>query len=189
MGPTPENRATIKICLSGAQSSGKTTLLNALRGDSFFRGRYSFLTEITRRVQEQGFTINEKGTDATQRAIMEEHSRRARSPYDAVIDRCSLDGVVYTHYLFNHGQVTEETLKYAQTIFLHTIYKYHYIFYTDPNIPLVDDGVRSVNKEFKDEIVTLFNEYIIVYVLPVIVLKGSVQERLDTLKEIICNDL
>jgi hypothetical protein len=43
----------------------------------------------------------------------------------------------------------------------------------------VDDGTRSINVKFRDEIVDLFDTYIKQLNVPVITLTGSVQERLE----------
>ena len=62
----------MRIAISGAQSVGKTTILNALRSEKIFKD-YHVANEVTRRVQSYGLPINENGTDLTQRLIMQEH--------------------------------------------------------------------------------------------------------------------
>ena len=62
----------MRIAISGAQSVGKTTLINALRSEKALKD-YTFCTEVTRRVGSYGLPINEDGTDITQRLIMQEH--------------------------------------------------------------------------------------------------------------------
>ena len=100
----------VRVAFSGAQSTGKTTLLNALRDSADFKD-CKFWDEITRQIKEQGFEINEQGTDATQLKIMQEHKRRVSVKDSGLVifDRCSLDGLVYTEYLYNRGQLTKET--------------------------------------------------------------------------------
>jgi nicotinamide riboside kinase len=65
--------------------------------------------------------------------------------------------------------------------------KYDIVYYTDPNIPLENDGVRSTNSVFRTEISEIFEDYIREYNLPIIRLEGSVDERmsilLDTLND------
>jgi nicotinamide riboside kinase len=168
----------MRVAISGAQSTGKTTLLNALREHASFK-KCKFYDEITRQIKERGFKINEQGTDATQLEIMREHKRRVNAKDSGLVifDRCSLDGLVYTQYLFNEGQVTEETLAEAVKVFEETITQWDAIFYIKPEFDIADDGVRSVDVEFRNSIATLFDFFIEKYKLQVIMLTGSVEDR------------
>nr|DAQ14752.1 MAG TPA: AAA domain protein [Caudoviricetes sp.] len=180
---------TVRVAFSGAQSTGKTTLLNALRESADFKD-CKFWDEITRQIKEQGFEINEQGTDATQLKIMQEHKRRVQEDQagDAndsgliIFDRCSLDGLVYTQYLYNKGQVSKETLDEATRVFEETIADWDAIFFLRPEFEVVDDGVRSVNVEFHRNIVFLFDHFIEKYKLQVIQLTGSVEDRVQQFK-------
>ena len=171
---------TVRVAFSGAQSTGKTTLLNALRESADFKDS-KFWDEITRQIKEQGFEINEQGTDATQLKIMQEHKRRVQANDSGLVifDRCSLDGLVYTQYLYNRGQLTKETLDEATRVFEETISSWDAIFFLRPEFEIVDDGVRSVNVEFHRNIVFLFDHFIEKYNLQVIRLTGSVEERVN----------
>ena len=177
---------TVRVAFSGAQSTGKTTLLNALRSSADFKDS-KFWDEITGQIKEQGFEINEQGTDATQLKIMQEHKRRVQAD-DAdnsglvIFDRCSLDGLVYTQYLYNKGQVSKETLDEATRVFEETISSWDAIFFLRPEFEIVDDGVRSVNVEFHRNIVFLFDHFIEKYNLQVIQLTGSVEDRVQQFK-------
>ena len=173
----------VRVAFSGAQSTGKTTLLNALRSGADFKDS-KFWDEITRQIKEQGFEINEQGTDATQLKIMQEHKRRVTAEDSGLVifDRCSLDGLVYTQYLYNKGQLTKETLDEATKVFEETISTWDAIFFLRPEFEIVDDGVRSVNVEFHRNIVFLFDHFIEKYKLQVIQLTGSVEDRVNQFK-------
>lgn len=173
----------VRVAFSGAQSTGKTTLLNALRESADFKD-CKFWDEITRQIKEQGFEINEQGTDATQLKIMQEHKRRVQAEDSGLVifDRCSLDGLVYTQYLYNRGQLTKETLDEATKVFEDTISCWDAIFFLRPEFEIVDDGVRSVNVEFHRNIVFLFDHFIEKYNLQVIQLTGSVEDRVQQFK-------
>ena len=173
----------VRVAFSGAQSTGKTTLLNALRESADFKD-CKFWDEITRQIKEQGFEINEQGTDATQIKIMQEHKRRVSVKDSGLVifDRCSLDGLVYTQYLYNRGQLTKETLDEATKVFEETISSWDAIFFLRPEFEIVDDGVRSVNVEFHRNIVFLFDHFIEKYNLQVIQLTGSVEDRVNQFK-------
>jgi len=174
---------------SGAQSTGKSTLLNHLQA---FNNDIKFIPEVTRLVKrEYNLPINEEGTDVTQMAIMSEHLRNAYNRHNTasnvIMDRCSLDGIVYTHWLCDNANLNMETYTFAQSIYNATISKYDVIFYTSPDdVLLEDDGERSANVKFRTEIIKLFADYMSTLPEPVkdkvVILRGSVQDRLITIK-------
>ena len=98
---------TVRIGISGAQSVGKTTLLNALRSEKCFWG-YNIRNEVTRTVKSYGIDINENGSDISQMLIMKEHIYNLVMFDDMITDRTSLDGLVYTKWLYNQGKVSED---------------------------------------------------------------------------------
>ena len=60
---------------------------------------------------------------------------------------------------------------------------YDVIFYTDPaDVELIDDGERSVDVGFRNDIIKLFDSKL-KGLDNVVVLSGSVEERLNTVKE------
>lgn len=178
------------ISFSGAQSTGKTTLLNHLQS---LNTHIKFIPEITRLIKrEYNLPINENGTDVTQMLIIGEHLRNAYKadidnvPY--ILDRCSLDGLVYTYWLCEQKSIGLNIFSMAETIFRKTIDKYDVIFYTSPDdVILTEDGERSVNKQFRDEIIDIFNMYIRGLNVKPVILSGSISERLQTIKETLSN--
>ena len=64
------------VSFTGAQSTGKTTLLKAIKLDGRFR-KFSFIDEVTRLVKKKyDLSINEEGDDLTQLAILSTHLSR-----------------------------------------------------------------------------------------------------------------
>ena len=179
------------ISFTGAQSTGKTTLLNELKKWKEFKD-YVFIDEITRNVSKLGMNINEKGDDATQTAIMNAHIENLKKGDNLILDRCSLDGVVYTHYLYSHGRVSRDTFDYARQIFTETCLKYDKIFYLKPEFDIVNDGVRSSSVQFRDEIADIFERYITEFNLGkwnVVELSGSVEDRLKAIKKVMSTSM
>jgi nicotinamide riboside kinase len=78
----------------------------------------------------------------------------------------------------------EELGYYAEYICKKLIGKYDIIFYTDPSIPLVDDGVRSIDVKFRNKVIELFDFYI-EHFNPgnVVKLAGNVEERYKIIKK------
>ena len=171
----------MKIGISGAQSVGKTTLLSALRSEKVFSD-YAVCDEVTRRVRDYGVGINESGSNTTQRLIMNEHIANLVLNENMLTDRTALDGLVYSRYLRDKGNINTETMAYVERVFTRIIGMYDIIFYIKPEFPIDNDGVRSVSVEFRDAIARGFDVAIEsgIVTAPVVLLTGSVRERVNT---------
>jgi nicotinamide riboside kinase len=182
------------ISFTGAQSTGKTTLLNACK--EVYADEFSFVDEVTRLVKrEYNVPINEEGTDITQLFIINKHIENSYRVYDkpkgVILDRCIVDGLVYTGYLALEGNVSKWIVKYAKNVFDLLLPKIDKIFYTHPgDVELVADGERSVDLEFRKKIIDLFD---LIFELheekfknKLIILKGTVEERMEQIKMNIC---
>jgi nicotinamide riboside kinase len=174
----------MKLAFTGAQSTGKTTLLKELKRDPDFSLKYDFRDEITRRMQKKGLSINESGNDITQLLIMNSHIKNSLID-NVIMDRCALDGLVYTDWMYRKGKIQQWVIEYADNVFKMLIDRYDYIFYLVPEFDIEDDGVRSTDIDFRNEIVILFEQYIKAWNIPVIKLTGTVEQRLNKIKETI----
>ena len=178
---------------TGAQSTGKTTLLNALykeNGDYPF----TFIPEVTRLVKrEYNMPINEGGGDLTQMLIMTEHVRniyKNRADHlirgvHQIFDRCALDGIVYSLWLLQEGKIGRSCYDACDLIWKNLKDKYDVIFYTSPDdVKLVDDGERSADERFRNEVINIFNIYLERedFDCEIVTLKGSVKDRLKTVR-------
>lgn len=174
------------IAFTGAQSTGKSTLLAELQKDEAFKD-WKFEPEITRSLKERyGVDINENGDDATQIVTVYSHLdnflRHKNS--NAVFDRCVIDGFLYTVYAYSKGKISEYVKEYACGVHDMLINKYDIIFYTEADIPLVNDGVRSDSVVFRETMVKIFEEYLASFPNKNVVrLKGSVEERLKIIRD------
>jgi len=169
---------------TGAQSTGKTTLLNILKEKN---NNITFIDEVTRRIKrEYNLPINEDGGELTQFMIMADHIANVYRKYDnevVILDRCVVDGLVYTQWLYANSKVDSLMNDIASNIYNSLYNKYDVIFYTAPeDVELVDDGERSADKKFRDDIITNF-EHRIKSLNNVVVLKGTVEKRLETVKK------
>ena len=182
------------ICsFTGAQSTGKTTLLKKLYAEN---GDYpfSFIPEVTRLVsREYNMPINESGDDLTQMLIMTEHVRniyKNRADHlirgvHQIFDRCALDGIVYSLWLLEEGKISRPCYDACDLIWKNLKDKYDIIFYTSPDdVKLVDDGERSADERFRNEIINIFNIFLERenFDSEVVTLKGSVKDRLKTVR-------
>ena len=177
------------ISFTGAQSTGKSTLLNKLEVEDRFR-KFNFVPEITRSLKKKyNLDINEDGNEFTQLITVNSHlyNYLDYKGKDVILDRCILDGLVYTTYQYHTKKVSKEIYNYSEYLFKKLIGELDIILYTEPDIPLVDDGERSVDKEFRDIIINLFEEAIDHYKINVVRLKGSVDNRMETIYNIVDN--
>jgi len=181
---------------TGAQSTGKTTLLEHLKCKNLGNHSFEFIPEVTRLVRrEYEVPINEGGDDMTQMLIMTEHIRNIYKDrtdslirgVNKILDRCALDGIVYTHYLLDKGKISRTTYDACELIYKKLRNEYDVIFYTSPDdVELVDDGERSIDKHFREDIIGLFDMYLQYGIIEkgprVVYLEGTVEERLETIK-------
>lgn len=173
------------LALSGAQCTGKTTLLNALRNDNKFCDKFTFVDEIVRTLQKKGFKINEAGTDETQMAVMNTHAENTALEGDVLVDRCALDCMAYTIWMWRHHKITRETYHTCYKMFMDNIMKYDVIFYLSPEFDIIPDGTRSTDNNFRNEVVGIFEELIYNFGLTVVRLTGTVEERLSAIKKLL----
>jgi predicted ATPase len=182
---------------AGAQSTGKTTLLNNLM-TQFGGDQIVFIPEITRQLIKLGYVINEEGDDKTQRAIINAHEVNMEAavnatsgysddkPKHVIMDRCIWDGVIYTSWLHYQEKVSQKTLDYAYETFDLLIGGYDCIFYTDPaDVKLIDDGERSASVDFRNQIIDMFENSLfeVSKQTEVVRLRGPVEKRMKTIIE------
>ena len=174
----------MKVGITGAQSVGKTTLLNALRSESLFKD-FQICDEVTRRVKSYGVDINESGDDKTQKLIMNEHIYNVFMFDNMLTDRTALDGLVYTKYLYINGRVEKSTLDHVFKVFLKVMPHYNHIFYIAPEFDIVKDGVRSTDVKFRNDILDLFDQTITATGINVEYVGGSVRNRVEKIVSVI----
>ncbi len=184
------------VGFTGAQSTGKTTLLNRCKEElcvpSDKKG-WNFVDEVTRKVMRDGWSINEDGDNLTQLFILKEHlqNHTVSKSEKWILDRCILDGYIYTKWLCEQGAVDTWVLTYAGNL-LNLLGKHlDIIFYTDPrDVPIEDDGERSVNVDFRNEIIKIYEDLISnslstpgrdTWRRKIVRLSGNVDERMSTI--------
>ena len=89
-------------------------------------------------------------------------------------------------------KVSKWVFDYTSQIYKEIVGKLDYIFYTEPSdVTLVDDGERSINADFRDKMIETF-EFVLerdkdtVLKDKVVRLKGTVEERMEQIKLILC---
>lgn len=162
-----------RIALIGASSTGKSTVFKLLEREL---EDFDFISESTRTVREYGFPINELGTDASQLAISSYHLQALLSKKELIVDRCYLDLLVYTEILEN---TSSPAFNFILKTWEYVRKEYTHFIYFPIEFSAVDDGVRSVDEEWRKEVDNLFRKYLIFYDIPYLKVTGSPKQRVQ----------
>lgn len=180
------------ISFTGAQSTGKSTLLQACKTLDIFKD-YTFVEEVTRRLKKTHkihINADRDNYDYAQLMIIADHVNNLKIT-NGVLDRCLIDGFLYTYYLYIKGKVSYPVSRAAADICEEYINKYDIIFLTEADIPLVNDGERSIDTEFRDTMITSFDRFCTDLERrqrpKVVRLRGSVEERMELIKKAMAN--
>lgn len=166
----------MKIILTGASGTGKTTILNL-----FKQAGWNTITEVARKLQkEQGIALNEQGTAETQELIWKTYKKLFKNTEEHwVSDRGLTDVISYTKI----GCETHPELKEVYKKQSADLKKFRgtddaiYIFFPI-EFPIEADGVRSTDegyhKKISDQIESELNKAGITYCT----VHGTVEERM-----------
>ena len=168
-----------RIALVGASSTGKTTVYELLKNKL---PKYEFINESTRTVGSYGFPINEGGTSETQLAISSFHLEALIQPYNSILDRCYMDLVVYSKYM---DKLSLEAYNYIFETWKRVKDEYTHYVYFPIEFDSVDDGVRSVNEDWRRQVDAEFQEQLKLVREPYLTVTGSPMERLNQILEFI----
>lgn len=170
------------IGITGPHSQGKSTLVEALKQREEFRS-FEFKSGLTRDLHKLGIPINELGTDVTQLYVMCKHYEYAKLAGDVVLDRCALDGLAYTSVILkDHDDA--EFMNALGVIARRCFATYDLMIYVRPELKLVDDGTRTIDPVFFEQVKSSFEHWLQVVAsfkdpVPVVEVCGSVQQRVD----------
>ena len=80
--------------------------------------------------------------------------------------------------------ISKDTLDKVTEIYNETVNQYDVILYLRPEFEMIEDGVRSLNKEFRDKVLENF-ESLIKDLKNVVVLSGTVENRVNQFKAVL----
>jgi len=178
----------LRVSLSGTHCTGKTTLLEEIRKDEFFRNHnYVILDGPTRQLKDQGFPINnddKQKYDNTQLMCSYIDATNLTTWKGKVIsDRCLLDTYIYTKYLYENRLVSRPTFLAISSFWECAAEKYDLIILPSPkDVELVGDKYRNEDKKFRDRIWKLFQEELELSRVKYHIIEGTTKQRMDKLK-------
>lgn len=170
----------------GAQGTGKTTILNHYKDQG-----YNVITEVVRELAKQGTNINEMGDVDGQKTIFGTYKKLLNSKKGYISDRGLVDVLSYT---FSHAIVEDnengplKKLADKQFIAAEKFYRENpdiQICYFPIEFPVVDDGVRSTNEEFRSQIDFLIKLFLDTSGVKYHVISGTVEERVAKVDSIL----
>jgi nicotinamide riboside kinase len=162
-----------RVALVGASSTGKTTVYELLKGKL---PKYEFINESTRTVKSYGFPINEEGTSETQLAISSFHLEALLKPGNLILDRCYIDLLVYSNFM---DKISKEAHDYIEDTWNRVKNEYTHYIYFPIEFDSVDDGVRSVNEEWREKIDKEFQLLLEGVRKPYLTVTGSPLQRVE----------
>ena len=168
-----------RVALVGASSTGKTTVYELLKNKL---DKYDFINESTRSVAEYGFPINEKGTSKTQLAISSFHLEALLRPGDLLLDRCYMDLMVYSNFM---PGIDAPSHSYIEDTWNRVKKQYTHFIYFPIEFKSVDDGVRSVNEEWRVSIDKEFKLLLDGVRKPYLTVTGSPLQRVEQILKFI----
>lgn len=153
----------MKIACSGANSVGKSTLIN-----DFIKNwpNYGTPVESYRDVLKQKkLKHSENSSEETQQVVLEFLIKQLEGHKEpnVIFDRCPLDNLAYSTWLFLKDKVDEKFLDESRLACREALSKLDIIFYlpltSAAPVPLVDDGFRSVDPVMREEIDNIFKVF------------------------------
>lgn len=143
----------MKIAFIGTHGTGKTTLAYSITGELKRKGKNAtMITEVARKCP---LPINEKGSLNTELWIMSvqiAEELEANHKYSHVVcDRSVLDSYSYGIYSLGDHELLRK-------LFEHWIKTYDILFKVPIMYDLVDDGVRSTDKEFQSKVDSIISD-------------------------------
>jgi len=146
----------MKIGFVGSQGCGKTTSAYKLAAELKRMGNDVYvLSEVARSCP---FKLNEQATQKTQMWIFGKQLTREQSSKGDILisDRTLMDSFCYGI------RACPEFFKPLTPFMKEYLKTYDYIFYLEPNDNyLLDDGIRSTNKDFRNEIDKIISKYLV----------------------------
>ena len=177
----------MKICLLGAQGTGKSTLVSA------FKDKYHTIDNIARSVAQRGGKINKNGTLSSQRKIFRDYLRALNTNEDYISTRSTIDVVAYTRFLYiketNKIKKALLWLEYFRELLITKLWLIRnedvVIAYIPIEFDIEDDSIRDTDENYQKVVDLIMYTLFYRLVIPNRwIIKGSIDERIRILSRI-----
>jgi nicotinamide riboside kinase len=167
----------MKYLFTGTQSTGKSTILQYYKEKGV-----NVVTEVVRNLSKtKGVKVNELGDEEGQKIIFETYKDILSNTNNYISDRSMIDVAAYTQYLVCKGAIHPSIL-WEQLAELDDFVNDNpdaVFFYFPIEFPVVDDGFRSLDEEFRKNIDNNIKNILDSRGIPYIEVRGTVDERIN----------
>ena len=172
----------MKIGFCGTMSVGKTTLVNALKELTEFKG-YTFRTERSKYLRDLGIPLNTDSTVKGQIVFLAERAAELMGE-NIITDRTVIDVMAFAQC---SKSMSHSDKDYFINLSTCLISEYDYIFYISPEgVEIEDNGVRETDSKYRNEIdftIIRFLDNHHQKIKNLIRLEGTTEERIKTVQE------
>lgn len=175
-----------RIHFVGAQGTGKSTILH-----HYQELGYNVITEVVRNLAKEGVNINEMGDIDGQKTIFGSYQKLLKSKKGYISDRGLVDVLSYTcSHAIAEDNEDGPMKKLADKQYMTAAKFYHdnpdiEICYFPIEFPVVDDGVRSTDEEFRAEIDFLIKTFLDSAEIKYHTITGTVEKRIAKVDSIL----
>lgn len=171
-----------RITFTGAHGTGKTTILKMFEDMGI-----TVITEVVRRLARKGIPINTDGTDETQKAVFETLNSELSQHVSYIADRCHIDALAYTKAQVARGKVSED-LFHSQLTAAAEFFENNpdiVVCYFPIEFDVVDDGVRSIDEDYRKEIDKNIIDIMNILGVEYTVITGTTEERFNQVQRLL----
>ncbi len=156
----------MKIAVIGAQCTGKSTYIEDFISNWSSYSKCS-ISKYSDQVKEKGLTLNESGTEASQKQILSSLADQViytSKENNTIFDRSVLDNLVYTMWLNANSRVSDDFVRETIKVVKETLVFYDILFFLpitkQSPVPFEPGSNRSESAEYRIEIDNIFKALI-----------------------------
>ena len=172
----------MKVLFTGAQGTGKTSVMEALPAS------WPKIQGVTRKtIAENNLSINKDSTNFTQKAIFDAYKRELFVDKDFISERSLIDVLAFTRYQYITGKTHKKLLDEQYDCVREFVQKNPdalYIYFPIEFAPK-SDGQRSTDPVYQAEIDNFIHGYLNDCHLKYIRVSGSVKERCQQIQSVV----
>jgi len=155
----------MKIAISGTHCMGKTTYIQDFlkKWENYKTPEKSYRDYIS----EKNLPHSKESNEESQKIILDalvDQSQEYTKDENIIFDRCVLDNLAYSSWLFLNGKVSEKFLDESRIIIRESLKLFDIIFYFPITkyspVKIEDDKFRDTDPVFREEVDNIFSTFL-----------------------------